>query len=446
MITRFKNNIDLMDETLREGAERSFVNVDISDKVEIAIKLSDIGIKTIVIGMFPDIPHNIELLKKLIILQDLNIIKKDVRFMVISHIGKTMWKTLEVFEDNAINSDSVWIIAIHSVSDLQLLNMFPSVIGNSQSGDFNFVEWNDFTDAERKHISNDYFDSFLDDFTIKFPKERIMIGLLDSFRADNIHIKNVVGIIRKKGVSQVRLVDTAGTCTLHDLLQLNNDVLQLYEDIDFYGHFHDDFGMATSNAILGLSLGFKGVDVSVGGFANRAGHPPLAEISTALKELYNISLVDFQYDKLFELSRFVENIYCLIESPCQPITGIITHTVQSGIRTELIKKHPKIFDVIDPELYGNEFIKMFGIRSGIDGVRRIIKNNHKLSNFVGDSDIVDIYNRLIKKWGENTEVNLLKIRGIIRCYHDVVSEMVFSEDNVVEVIENIVLLENEKFI
>src|SRR5207253_4199281 len=78
------------------------------------------------------------------------------------------------------------------------------------------------------------------------------------------------------------------------------------------------------------------------------------------------------YDQLSALSRRVERMYGLMERATQPITGVITHAVQSGIRTELVGEARTIFDIIEPESVGASLRRSFGVRSGIDGLRRIV--------------------------------------------------------------------------
>ena len=70
MAQGFHPSIDLFDETLREGAERAPISASIEAKCELARAIANAGIRTIVVGMFPDVPHNIALLAALLDEQD----------------------------------------------------------------------------------------------------------------------------------------------------------------------------------------------------------------------------------------------------------------------------------------------------------------------------------------------------------------------------------------
>ena len=69
-IPGFHPSIDLFDETLREGAERAPLATSIEAKCGLAKAITGAGSRTLVVGMFPAVPHNIELLGALLDLRD----------------------------------------------------------------------------------------------------------------------------------------------------------------------------------------------------------------------------------------------------------------------------------------------------------------------------------------------------------------------------------------
>jgi isopropylmalate/homocitrate/citramalate synthase len=62
---QFRIDIDLMDESLREGAERATVPPTLAEKCDLAEAITACGVRSLVVGMFPDVPHNIEFLADL---------------------------------------------------------------------------------------------------------------------------------------------------------------------------------------------------------------------------------------------------------------------------------------------------------------------------------------------------------------------------------------------
>jgi homocitrate synthase NifV len=428
----FDAGIDLMDETLREGAERATVPSSLAGKAELAEAIVATGVRTLVVGMFPDVPHNIELLKELISRQAAGRIPDDVRFMIISHVGITFEQTLEVLAKEHIPLRSVWIIVIHSVSDLQMRHLFPTVLKKDVRIAVDDAAWGAKDDDTLRADNLQWFDNFLPALK-RFDGGGIMVGLLDAFRAEQTHLVSVCRLLAKHQIPQVRLVDTAGTCLPHQLEHTVGALVRAFPEMRFFGHFHDDFGMATANAIVGLSLGLKGVDVSVGGFANRAGHPPLAEVAMALRQLYGVELPGFQYGRLYALSRQAEQLYGLMENPAQAISGVITYSIQSGIRTELLARAPTIFDTFDPAEIGSSLIRMFGVRSGRDGLLRFLKASNLLAAWgvEASADVADrIYPALHAEWQRRSARTHDDLRSAITAYQRLLNDSFFTEEDV----------------
>lgn len=428
---KFHSRIDLMDETIREGAERASVPPPFAAKLELAEAIAQIGVRSIVVGMFPDVPHNVELLGALLASQRAGRIPQDVRFLVISHVGITMKQTFDALEGIPGPKDTIWVIAITSVSDLQLTHLFPTILRKDRAVSLEQESWERLSVEERRQRNLEWLGGFLPSLR-SCPGGGVMVGLLDAFRADPRHVRASVSLIASHGIRQVRLVDTAGTCTPQQVPALVGGLVSQFPSLEFYGHFHDDFGMATANATLGLSVGLRGVDVSVGGFANRAGHPALAEVAMALRHLYAVDLPGFCYGDLYALSRRAERTYGLMENPAQAITGVITHSVQSGIRTQLIDRAPRIFDVIDPAEVGAELTKMFGVRSGRDGMLRFLREHTGALQAAGiepTEETADLlFERLNQEWRRRSEHTRELLLKQIDAYQKALQGSLFTEE------------------
>ncbi len=429
----FKHNIDIIDETLREGSERSPYYVDLNTKINLAQDILNSGVRSLVVGMFPDVPENIELLKELLRLQTIGEISKDKRFIIISHLGKRFHETTQILEEFGIENDSVWILAIHGASNQQIKYLFPKIYNETEIDKINTLEWMDLSDQERKQVNLEWFENFISKNKSK-NGSRIMLGLLDYFRADLDLIDYFLSVAISHDISQIRLVDSAGTCRPDQLQEYVGRKIEKFSMLKFYGHFHNDFGLATSNALIGLSMGMQGVDVSLGGFANRAGHPALAEIAYGLKKLYGQDLPYFKYENLFQLSRKAEQVYGLIENPTSPVTGVITSTTTTGIRTELEKMSPDIFDISIPEEVGTKVFKTLGSRSGIDGLKRFIKEKNLL---IDESKLNEIYKGLMKSWTEKSNKRKEKSKKLITQYQENLKSSLYTEDEILETLNTL---------
>ncbi|MEO6701675.1 MAG: homocitrate synthase [Jatrophihabitantaceae bacterium] len=429
-ISLFHPAIDLFDETLREGAERAPVATSIADKCTLARAIAGAGTKTIVVGMFPDVPHNIELLGALLDEQKEGLIPAEVRFVVISHLGITMDQSLAALDGLGRDLDRVWVLAIHAASDEQVKFLYPTIVAKDGQP-FDRSEWEARTVEDRRSANLEWYQAQLVALKPLPTQGGFIAGFIDAFRADVGHMVNALGIASANGIGEVRLIDTAGTCVPEQARVFIGDMVREFPAIRFYGHFHDDFGMASANAVTGLSVGLCGADVTIGGFANRAGHPATAEVVMALRQLYGIELPGYRIETLYELSRLIERIYCLLESPANAVTGIVTHAVQSGIRTELLNRSPRIFDNLDPADVGSEEIRMFGVRSGQDGLLRILREHEAILAADGievtPEFALRLYDKLVEEWELRSERAKRRLLDTITAYQRALYDAFFTE-------------------
>ncbi len=433
--SRFRRDIELVDETLREGAERSTVSATVEEKADLGIALARAGLRTLVVGMFPDVPHNVALLRRMVEAKQDRLVHPDTRFVVISHLGATLKQTRRTLRELGVPLDSVWILGIHSVSDLQIRYLFPKVLTKDPAIAWDAPGWELATPEERRRQNLRWFDDLLGDLT-SYEGGGVLVGLLDTFRASHEHLRNAVALATGHGVRQIRLVDAAGTCTPQQVGPWLEPLVSDHPDTSFYCHFHDDFGLASANALTALASGARGVDVSVGGFANRAGHPALAEVALGLRLLYGYELADFDYQGLTSLSRRVEQLYGLMERATQPVTGVITHSVQSGIRTELVGEARRMFDIIEPETVGANLRSSFGGRSGYDDIARILQHHRARLEAAGlqvtPELASEVYPRVVQRWQHHSDTVRPLLRSAITRYHGLLDESYFTEDEVVE--------------
>src|ERR1700691_5612239 len=113
-IPGFHPSIDLFDETLREGAERAPLATSIEAKCGLAKAITSAGTRTLVVGMFPDVPHNIELLGALLDLRERGELPQSARFVIISYLGVRMEQTLRILDDLGRDLSALRVLAIHA--------------------------------------------------------------------------------------------------------------------------------------------------------------------------------------------------------------------------------------------------------------------------------------------------------------------------------------------
>ena len=99
----------------------------------------------------------------------------------------------------------------------------------------------------------------------------------DASRSDEEFLIQFIKEAKNAGADRIRYCDTVGIMTP---MEIHKRISKIREsvDIDIEMHTHNDFGMATANAIAGVNAGATHVGVTVNGLGERAGNAALEEV------------------------------------------------------------------------------------------------------------------------------------------------------------------------
>ncbi|MEJ6486200.1 homocitrate synthase [Nostoc punctiforme UO1] len=201
--------------------------------------------------------------------------------------------------------------------------------------------------------------------SISFALDRglfVSVGGEDSSRADEKFLLDVALSAQEWGASRFRFCDTVG---MLDPFTTHNKVRQLVLSLSIpvEMHTHDDFGLATANALAGIKAGALSVNTTVNGLGERAGNAPLEEVVMALKRIHNIDL-GIDTPRLLEISRLVAAASGYSVPPWKAIVGENTFTHESGIHAHGVLQNPNTYEPFAPEEVGWERRLVVGKHSG----------------------------------------------------------------------------------
>jgi isopropylmalate/homocitrate/citramalate synthase len=140
-------------------------------------------------------------------------------------------------------------------------------------------------------------------------------------------------------------------------------------------HFHNDFGLGALNTVRAVMHGATHPSLTANGIGERAGNTSIHQFVMVLKELYGVTLPRFQYHRLHELRRAIEDASGIPIQPHEPIIGEGVFSHESGIHTAGILVHPAIYQFIREEEVGGVHRFVFGKHSGAGAVEEVLKAN-----------------------------------------------------------------------
>lgn len=190
----------------------------------------------------------------------------------------------------------------------------------------------------------------------------VAVGGEDSSRADENFLLEVAQSAQEWGASRFRFCDTVGVLdpfsTYHKVKRLVKALL-----IPVEVHTHNDFGLATANALAGIEAGASSVNTTVNGLGERAGNAALEEVVMALKRIYDINL-NIDTPRLLELSRIVAAASGCQVPPWKAIVGENTFAHEAGIHAHGVLQNPLTYEPFAPEEVGWERRLVVGKHSG----------------------------------------------------------------------------------
>jgi 2-isopropylmalate synthase len=305
----FRKQIEILDSTLREGEQTPGVSFSVDQKIALAKRLDTFGVDFIELGhpaVSPDVYEAVEALNSL----SLNAFKVAHGRAAISDI------------DDVVAIGVPWMGIFFGTSALSLKHKF----NVTKTEALNRIET-----------------------AVKYGKDnglKLRFTAEDASRTDIDFLIQVGQLAQNSGADRFSLADTVGCLTPTKMIELVRRIVSEL-DIPVHVHCHNDFGMATANALSALEAGARCVDVSVNGLGERVGLSPLAEVVVALVNIYDVNN-NWNLSMIPELTEMVQSFSKLDSNANQPIVGKNAFTHKAGLHVKAVVKEPKSYEAISP--------------------------------------------------------------------------------------------------
>ena len=351
--------IQILDTTLREGEQTPGVSFTIEQKIKIVNLLCDFGVDYIELG-HPAVSKDI--FKTISEINKLDLVPETV---VHSRLKK-------VDINDAIDLKSQWVGLFFDVSKERLFAKY----GINQERSLELI---------RESIS--YAKN--NGLKIRFTAE-------DAARTDLDYLLKVGKLAEDAGADRFGFADTVGILYPQKISKMITRLVNNL-NIPIHVHLHNDFGLATANALQAVHSGASCVDTTINGLGERCGITSLVEVTAALDELLNIDN-DWNFDFTRELSSYVDEITDVSIDKIRPISGDYCFTHNGGLHTAAVIKNPSTYESISPQKYGQVRKLIIDKFSG----KKVVKHRfNKLGIKIADSVVIKVLT-LIKSKPDKT--------------------------------------------
>ncbi len=355
----------IFDTTLRDGEQVPGCKLNISEKLQIAEALEDLGVDIIEAGFPISSPGDFTAVK------EIGLLIKDT---TICGLSRAIEKDIKVAAEALTTAKKPRIHTGIGVSESHMRYKF-----NASKEQI----------IERAIKAVQYAKSFVED--VEFYAE-------DAGRAENEFLAKVIEAVIKAGATVVNIPDTTGYCLpeeYHSKISFLKENVKGIDNVIISTHCHNDLGMATSNSIAAINAGARQVECTINGLGERAGNTALEEVVMIIKK--RMKEVYFTNINTPLLKSVSEKVELAMGMPVQANKAIIGNNAfghSSGIHQDGVIKHRETYEIIDPlEVGVNESKIILTARSG----RAAVAFKAKSLGFDLNKDTLDIaYKKFIE--------------------------------------------------
>lgn len=196
----------------------------------------------------------------------------------------------------------------------------------------------------------------------------------------------------KEPFQRLMLPDTLGILNPDETYQFCKEVVDRYPGIHFDFHAHNDYDLATANALAALRTGIKGLHTTVNGLGERAGNAPLSSVLAVMKDHTSLEANAVE-EKITLVSRVVESFSGIRIPSNKPIIGENVFTQTCGVHADGDNKDKLYFNDLLPERFGRVRKYALGKTAGKSNIKQNLK---ELGIELDAEDMLKVTKRVIE--------------------------------------------------
>lgn len=369
-----KNTIHIFDTTLRDGEQAPGCQLNTVEKIEVAKALQDLGVDVVEPG-FPisskgDFDAVVE-------------ITKAIQRPIISPLARAIKGDIDCAADSLKYAKRKRIHTFISSSDIHIKYVFKST---------------------REEILQRAIDA------VKHAKsyvEDVQFSPMDAGRTDNEFLAHFVEKVIEAGATVINIPDTTGYCMpweFGEKIKYLVDNVKNIDKVTIAVHCHNDLGLATANALAGISNGARQVEGTINGVGERAGNTALEEVIMAIKTNKAMKFdLGINTKKIYPTSRLISRLMKMPVQANKAIVGANAFAHASGIHQDGMLKNKQAFEIMQPTDVGLEETQIvLGARSG----RAALKHRLEAIGFTIAKEHLDaLYPKFLELADRKKEIN-----------------------------------------
>lgn len=165
------------------------------------------------------------------------------------------------------------------------------------------------------------------------------------------------------GIDHFMLPDTLGVMSPKEVFKSFKDMISRFPDLHFDFHPHNDYGLATANAMAAVEAGINSIHCTVNCLGERAGNVSLAQITVVLRDKMNMK-INIKERHIVDVSQMVASFSGKFVASNAPVLGADVFTQTAGIHADGDQKGGLYETKLNPERFARKREYALGKMSG----------------------------------------------------------------------------------
>ncbi|MGM9923576.1 MAG: 2-isopropylmalate synthase [Bacillus sp. (in: firmicutes)] len=329
--------INIFDTTLRDGEQSPGVNLNYSEKLEIAKQLERVGVSVIEAGFPAASPGDAASVKE---------IASTIKQASVTGLSRSLqsdmdaaWEALKVSAEPRLHV----FIATSPIHREHKLRMSKEEVVEQAVQCVKYA-------------------------AAKFPV--VQWSAEDASRTELDYLAHIVEKVIQAGAKVINIPDTVGYTVPSEYAKIFKYLRENVPSIDkvqLSTHCHDDLGMAVANSLAAIEAGATQVEGTFNGIGERAGNTALEEVIMALytRNDYYQATTDITLNEIKRTSDLISRLTGMVVPGNKAVIGNNAYVHESGIHQDGVLKEKSTYEIINPEVVGFTINNMYlGKHSG----------------------------------------------------------------------------------
>ncbi len=360
------NKIAIYDTTLRDGAQSEDVNLTLPDKLKIALRLDELGVRYIEGGWPGATDADTAFFSE--------IASYNLKNAEISAFGSTHHPSSNAENDHNLKNIIAAKPSVAAIFGKSCELHAKEALRIEPERNLRVVA--DSVAFLRQHLPKVFFDAE---------------HFFDGFKRNPQYSLAVLEAAREAGAETLVLCDTNGGSLPEEVGAAVCAVREAFPGCSIGIHAHNDCELAVANSIAAVEAGATQAQGTINGIGERCGNANLCSIIPVLELKRGKScLPEGNLKHLRSVSTYVSEVANLTPFSRQPFVGSSAFAHKGGVHVSAVARNSSLYEHVDPDLLGNR--------------QRVL-----LTDLAGRSNIV----ALAKRYGFSLDKDQPVVKGLL---------------------------------